>query len=84
MDSQEIRIKECSETCREYKFLLDGKFMPGIEKLEDKQFVLYYKKFAMYFWLVGMPFRQKPPEKVGVIWGQIKPKAFILSGTLSS
>ena len=41
MDSQEIRIKECSETCREYKFLLDGKFMPGIEKLEEEFGLLY-------------------------------------------
>ena len=69
---------------KKYMFLLGEIVITGIEKLEEEQFVLYNKKFAMYFWLVGMPFRQKPPEKVGVIWGQIKPKAFILSGTLSS
>ena len=69
---------------KEYMFLLGEIVITDIEKLEEEQFVLYNKKFAMYFWLVGMPFRQKPPEKFGVIWGQIKPKAFILSGTLSS
>ena len=38
---QEIRVKECSETCREYMFLLGGKVMPGITKLEEEFGLLY-------------------------------------------
>jgi len=38
---QKIREKECSETCMEVKFLLGGKVMPGITKLEEEFGLLY-------------------------------------------
>ena len=64
--------------------LLGEIVIPGIEKIEKEPLYFTKRSLQCIFCLVGMPFRQKPPEKVGVIWGQIKPKAFILSGTLSS